>query len=290
MTVEIKKEDEGVSAAAPPTAPAQTGLNPPGQAKPDAVPTPALVAPTAKPATPAPEAGPKRARLADEGDDIPADAELLEMSQKALKSRLDRHSKKSLRDRFGTDDPDAIQAKLDKLDAMEKAEESKRLAEMTENDRLKEQLATEQKARAAAEQRYSDMRERQVLEQEDRRVLGIAEKFIKPKFIKRWIPDLAAHIAGLDEEDLRNPEQVIESWCRAQAEENPEISVASPPPAPPAPPVPPPRVPITTGPEATKPTVTPSGAALSKTAAPNQPNSMSDSEWKKYKRDNGISY
>ena len=52
-----------------------------------------------------------------------------------------------------------------------------------------------------------------------------------------------------------------------------------------------PKVPLTTGPEAHKPnTPVPSQQALGKTAAPGKANSMTDAEWRAFKREQGISY
>lgn len=292
-------------AVIPPGA-APPGVTPSGTPAPDAGKPPAAVAAippvAAAPVVATPPEGPRRARLDDSTDDIPPDADLLELSTKALKSRLDRHSRAQLKERFGTDDPAAIKTRLDKLEAMEKAEEDKRLAEMTENDRLKEQLATETRAREHAETRYRDMRERQMLEQEDRRVFSVTEKYIKPKMIKRWLPDLAAHIASMDEDELKDPDAVIEAWCKKQVEEFPEIAkdfvvtttaeaTAAAEAAAAAAKAAAPKVPITTSTDGSRAAAPPqSGTSTMKTAAPNRQNSMTDSEWRQYKRDNNIAY
>ena len=50
--------------------------------------------------------------LSADTDDIPENAELLSLSRKGLESRLARHTRKDLRERFGTDNSDEIVAQL----------------------------------------------------------------------------------------------------------------------------------------------------------------------------------
>src|SRR5580700_2962800 len=96
-----------------------------GEAPPDGA-TPKPPVPTTQtPATPiiqqgapqtpvTPTTEPKRHRLGVE-DDIPDDADLLELPRRALDSRLARHTKSQLQQRFGTSDFDEIKGKLDRL-------------------------------------------------------------------------------------------------------------------------------------------------------------------------------
>src|SRR5260370_36360512 len=99
MTVENQettKEGAAPEATAPKPEPkAETKVSPPAKAKEE----------IAKPEKEDP--GPKAKQIGEE-DDIPEDADLLQLSKKALNARLLRHTKKELRERFGTDDLDDV--------------------------------------------------------------------------------------------------------------------------------------------------------------------------------------
>jgi hypothetical protein len=112
----------------------------------------------------------KIANVTNDDDEIPDDADLVNLSPRALKSRISRATKKELKDRFGTDDPEEIQAKLAKWAELEKGEEERKRAALSEKERLEADLAAankraetaERQARVAAEERVVDRMDQQV--------------------------------------------------------------------------------------------------------------------------------
>lgn len=76
-------------------------------------------------------------------------AESLTFDPKSFQARLDRHAR-SVLSGIGFESPEAAKAAREKLAALEKAEEERKLAEMTEIDRLKAQLSAKEAAEAAA--------------------------------------------------------------------------------------------------------------------------------------------
>jgi hypothetical protein len=280
---ETIQDSKGTPAALPPPA-TETKTAPPAEPKVEA-----KTNGEAKTAPPTERPAPKRVQLTADDDEIPADADLVELSQRALRGRLERFSRKQLKDRFGVDSYEDIEAKLKRAAELEEQEETRRLAAMSETDRLREELATERRRRESVETRYHETTERQALEKEDRRVVSVMEKYIHPKMIRRLVPDLAAHIASLTDDDLKNPEKVIEAWCEEQIQELPQLArdfkttVEAPTP----------KVALTTGTDPSKkPTAAnPSGQSTErKTPRPGQPNSMTKGEYQAYLRELGLQY
>jgi len=75
--------------------------------------------------------------------------ESLNFDTKSFQARLDRHARTVLSG-LGFDSPEAAKAAREKLAALEKSEEDRKLAEMTEIDRLKAQLAQKDAAEVSA--------------------------------------------------------------------------------------------------------------------------------------------
>ncbi len=160
-------------------------------------------------------------------DEIPEDADLIELSASALKRRLDRHTKKELRDRFGTDDPDAIKKKLDKLADYESKEEDRRKAQLSKEEKLQEERDNALRRAEEAEQRTQALHEDRIVEQEDGRLKDLATKHIKAKYWKHVARDLAEFLRDeYTEEQLANlKDKDIENWLtKTYLKENPEYA------------------------------------------------------------------
>lgn len=132
--------------------------------------------------------------LTDADDDIPAEGEMFSLSRVALKARLERYSRKQLRDRFGTDDPDAIQAKLGRAEELERQEEDRKRAAMTEQERLKADLAASEQRAQAAEARARDVEERHVFQAEEQHMTSMASKYIDPDYVDAELTGFAKHL------------------------------------------------------------------------------------------------
>lgn len=236
-------------------------------------------------------------KLLGENDDIPNDAELIELSPHALKSRLDRFTKKQLRDSFGTDDVNSIRSKLQQHQLWEKEREEKRIAELTESQRLQEQLQAANRERDEAIARAEQIQTEQIVSEQDHHVTGIVGKHINPRYLKHELKNLAEYISGLSDAELADPDSVVEAWCATAIKEDPAIAIqtngaslvangASQ-----GPPLSPQGQPFTNGANTQRPQhVNPQGIVAPKTFAPNQPGSMSDAEWRAYKRANSWNF
>lgn len=225
-----------------------------------------------------PVAGTPTRKLVGDDGEIPTDAELIEMSPKALKSRLDRETKKTLRERFGSDDVDQIKARLDKLAEFEEREEAARLAAMSEQEKLKEQLQASEAARQAAEDRMEEYRLSQDVERGDTVVRGIVEQKIDPDYVDEVMAKVARHILSLDDDEITDEKGVVASFVDEYLEKKPKLAKDY---APPTGEKPAPKeLPATNGVDATRNGV-PAGAvgqSGAKTASPGKPNSMSTAE------------
>lgn len=221
----------------------------------------------------------KEARQLGDDDEIPEDADLLQLSKSALTKRLTRHTKKELRDRFGTDDMDKIKADLDELTTLRADREKRRRDEMTENQRLKED-AEREKARAdKAEREKQEALDAQEYAGYDRDAQEILAPLVAKKHLGRAMRELKEHILTLDDKDLGKPKKVFDAWAKKFVEENPEFA---------KPKEEPKKVPLNTGanPNVKKEKSDPQLAT--KTPMPGKPNSMTRAEYAQYKRERGL--
>lgn len=87
-------------------------------------------------------------------------------TKEALEARLDRASRAELKRLFGTDNTDTILARWAKIDEMERAEEERKRAEMSEIDRLKlEKQQEADRAKSLADQLEQEKLERHIATQ-----------------------------------------------------------------------------------------------------------------------------
>jgi hypothetical protein len=231
MTVAAAKDDK----VTPGTEVADEVVEQVQQAPPPAAPKPAAKAATDA-APPATDSGVKKARLAKDDDEIPDDADLLELSRAALEKRLARHTRNELKTHFGTDDPAAIKKKLDKLAKHEADEEERQRAEMSERDRLTADVARERKLREQAQLRALRVQEERVVEQEEVRLTRIAEEHLDPDYVEVYLPKLARWLsteftgAQLKElgEDKARYGKTIGKWFKDQVARKPKIGKEAP--------------------------------------------------------------
>lgn len=227
----------------------------------------------------------KEPKQIGEDDEIPEDSELVSMSKQALGKRLDRHTKKELRERFGTDDYAQIKKDLDELKTLREEKETKRRAELSENEKLKEDLAKEKKAREEAEARAQKTVDAQTFAEYDQTAKEVFGDKVAPKHMKRAMRELKEHILGLEDNeapsDVKKAKKVFEKWAKDWLEENPEFAKPAP--------DEPKKIKLSTGadPNAKREKGDPQMAH--KTAKPGQVNSMSKAEYAQYKRERGLS-
>lgn len=303
---------------------------PPGAAvTPQTSPTP-VAAPSAPHATPqtsppAPAGGPISAdrrptRVLADDDALPEDADTYEISRASLKRRLERYGKQHMLKSFGTDDPDQILLWKQQAEAAAAREEEQRLSQMTEAEKYKSQMEKFQSQANHWKTQYETLQESHQLAEQDRHVMDMMGKHVKSKCLSFVSSEYARHLNELAPEEMpQDAEAYTEQWVSQYVQENPEFGNAAAPAQPQGnvqqltgapgqggtspggqngaqaggPPAPRQvQVPFSNGagahnrppPNAQQP------YGNNKTAAPGQPNSMSDSEWREYKRSLGYSF
>jgi hypothetical protein len=262
-----------------------------------AVPVPAApaVVPAVAPAiaSPAPipaEHIPTR-KLIGEDDELPEGADEFVVKSSAFKRRIDRAHKKQLKEEFGTDDPTEIKTKLQELESFKAKQEEQRLAQLSETDRMREELDRYKQEAERYKLEASTVKETYEVREQDREIVGNAEKFFQPKYMNFVTFELSQHLQSVSEAALGDdPMKYINGWMKDFAEKNPAMAQQAPQPAPAAEPqvVVQKVVALNNGAQVTPPDRT--QHLENKTATPNQPNSMSDSEWRDYKRKNGWNF
>lgn len=174
----------------------------------------------------APAGGASKATPLKDDDDIPDDAELLTLSPTALKKRLQRATNAELKERFGTTDTDSIKKKLDRLEALEKAEEERRVAALDEKTKAEEKAAKAEERAAKAEAEMKEVKNERVVEKEETRLKDLAGEHVKLKFWKHVARDLAEHLReNYSEKDLvKVKDKDIKKWLGEYVKENPEYA------------------------------------------------------------------
>ena len=122
--------------------------------------------------------------------------------------------------------------------------------------------------------------------------MGILARHIDPDYIEHEVKLLARHINGMREEDLADPDAVIEAWAKQRIVDKPRIAreqAAAP--TTQAAPAPVRQVPISNGTSPHRPGGPGVQQTLAeKTAAPGKVNSMTEDEWRRHKREQGYTF
>lgn len=231
------------------------------------------------------ESAKKEPKQIGEDDEIPEDSELLSMSKAALTKRLDRHTKKELRARFGTDDYSKIEADLKELEGFRAKKEEDRKASLTREQKLQEEKEAEKKRADELEKELERERNQQSFAEYDATAKEVFADKIAPKHMKRAFRELKEHILSLDDaeepKDAKKAKKLFEKWTKDWLEENPEFAKAAP--------EEPKKIPLTTGTNPNARRERGDADLAHKTAKPGQVNSMSKAEYAAFKRERGLS-
>jgi hypothetical protein len=169
----------------------------------------------------------KRVSLKGDDDELPDDADLFELTPRALKSRLTRHTKKELKDRFGTDDPDEITAKLKRLESLEAEKKAKEDEELSEKEKLKKERDDAVAAKTAAETRAQEVHEQRLVDRQDTRMSKIAEKSgVDPDYFDVEFPKLARWLKKNHKKDelAALPDKEIAAYWKDRLEKKPKLA------------------------------------------------------------------
>lgn len=233
---------------------------------------------------------PEAAQLGEEDDDIPDNAELLQLSKSALTKRLQRHTKKELREHFGTDDPGEIKSKLEKFAEYEAKAEEERRKQLTREQQLQEDLEREKRRAEKAERDLQNTVDRQTFAEYDAVAKSVFDKYFDDDEDTRDFvaARLKKHVFAMDDKeapsDPKKAEKVFDAWAKEYAKKHPKYAKKAPEPEKPEPK----KIALNTGTAPTKPERGNPDVAT-KTPRPGQANSMSKAEYAEWKRRHGIS-
>jgi hypothetical protein len=208
---------------------------------------------------------------------------------------MERASKAALKTLLGTDDHEVIKANEQSRLALVADAEKRRLADLTEIDRQKEIARLANERATQAEERTAEVEERQQYAEVDGQLKTVATEYIEPKFWRHVKTDLSSHIAGkwtaeqLETVSEADQEKATREFFADYVKENPEYAKKGT-----AAPVVP-KVPLTNGAanpaggqdEKPPPLVT-TGKFAGKTAKPGHPNSMTNAEFREWKKEQGF--
>lgn len=227
----------------------------------------------------------KQPKQIGEDDELPEDSELVSMSKQALTKRLDRHTKKELRERFGTDDYSKIKSDLDELADFRAKKEETRKAALSKEQKLEEEKRLAEKRADDLAAELEKERNQQVFAEYDATAKEVFADKIAPKHMKRAVRELKEHILSMDEDEApkepKKAKKAFEKWTKEWLEENPEFAKAAP--------EEPKKIALTTGSNPNARREKGDAELAHKTAKPGQANSMSKAEYAAFKRERGLS-
>jgi hypothetical protein len=233
-----------------------------------------------------PHAPAKRVRISGGDDDVPDDAEVLELTPSHFKSRLTR-AKNSVYKEHGLT-AEQFKADLEELKTRRAKEEEDKLAEMGEKERHAAELKKERQLRVDAEVRASNVQDERDIQKEEGRIGRLAEKYIDtdPDTLEVVFRKFSRHLKKdfSDAELAKLDDKYIGKWFKAYAEEHPKHAKQAeggPEPK---------KVPLNNGkPQNERPD--PAGSnQTTKTARPNQQNSMTGREVKDAAAKDGLNW
>lgn len=172
---------------------------------------------------------PKRVRISDADEEIPADADLIELSSKALKTRLNAAKKSEVRElfaKFGVKNADELDAKFKRLKDLETEDEKRKREDMTATQKLEADLKKERQLRADADQRALQVTENYVIDKQEGRISKLAAKYIDPDYVEEILPKFAVHLRkNFDEEQLKAiSDDDIGAWFKEYAVKKPKLA------------------------------------------------------------------
>jgi hypothetical protein len=223
----------------------------------------------------------KRHTVKDDEDEIPEEAELLELTPKALSARLRRHTMRELQQRFGTTDIEAIERDMAELKELRAEREENRKAQLTKEQRLAEEKAEAEKKLAEAEARAQAIEDERDVEKVSGKVSKLAAKYIDPGVLddedirSGLFRKLAKHLhKETGGKAFKVTDKMIGDFWKNYAHDNPKFAKTTG--------EKPVEVKINTGTQTKAPEGgghgAPSGQGAQKTAKPGQANSMSRQE------------
>lgn len=175
------------------------------------------------PLTPAAAAPPAAAPPA-----APAGKRVHTLDDAALNDRLARARRQALIDVHGTDDVEAIRAKLARTEALEKEADERKRAQMSEVERLQHDLARERQRAVAASTEARDLRERQEIREQQTVIESIASRHVAPRYVGMASRELREHLRALDPKVVDGwTDREIAKWFQTFATKQPEIAASA---------------------------------------------------------------
>lgn len=169
----------------------------------------------------------KTHKIESDDDDLPEDAELFELSPRALQSRIARATKKELKERFGTDNVDEIKQKLERADELQAKEEERVRAEMSEKERLEADLAVERRRAEAAELRLQKVEDAREYETMYKKVSSVAGKYVDPEYQDQAIEllqrDMRSNWRNADFDDEKGAYKRMDEFFKGLIERKPKL-------------------------------------------------------------------
>lgn len=199
---------------------------PPPEAKPGAQATPPPAQPPKVEAKEPASNEPRTPReLADDDDELDEKAPY-QLTGAALKKRLQRFSKRTLKEHFGTTDPEEIKGKLKKLDKLEADAEEARKAKLSDEEKTKEELARERARAEKAEMRSRELEDQHTVTTQERRITSVAAKHIDDDLVDDALERFAKHVMKelSPKEASKLTDTDIEQWFAELAEKKPKFA------------------------------------------------------------------
>jgi hypothetical protein len=125
---------------------------------------------------------------------LPDEAGRVTISQQALKERLQRATASELKKHFGTDDINAIKAKVQQSEEFQKKQEEARRAQLSENQRIQEDNKRLAQEKLKLEQKLKTMQRTSALARQESHLVKIASQFVNDGDVGDVMAIFARHV------------------------------------------------------------------------------------------------
>jgi hypothetical protein len=153
----------------------------------------------------------------------------LSLSQDKFKTRLDKHTKKELKELFGTSDRAEIQRWKKKYDEFEKDAEERKRAEMSERQKLEADRDAALSAKEIAERRAERAQDFVARQKTQRKVASVAKEHVHGDKLDMALGLFRLHLGGLSRkklDELWKDKGKWGEWFKELTTKNPEFAKA----------------------------------------------------------------
>jgi hypothetical protein len=150
------------------------------------------------------------------------------LSESELRDRIARAKRQAITDTFGSDDAEALKAKLDRADQLEREAEERKRAQMSETERMKHDLIRARREAQDARISARRLQERHMVREQQATVEQLAGRHVSQSYVSMATLALREHLRGLPPKEVdRLTDKDLSKWFQRFVTKRPEIAASA---------------------------------------------------------------